>query len=84
MTEKVYTISICTGEYEDRQEKVYKVFRSKSEAEIYKEVLEKELKERKLSIGDNFHDNENDREFHGTSVDYTGAWIFVKGPFDLV
>lgn len=81
--EKVYIVYFCTGEYEDRTEEVYKVFQKEIDAKLCKENLERELKEQKLDIGSNYHDNEDNRNFHGHRVDYTGAWITIAGPFDL-
>jgi hypothetical protein len=85
-----YIVCFCTGEYEDRSESVVKVFSTKEKAEECANLLRAKLD----SIGYHTMGNLNsafeqdESAYHrptvdGFSIDYTGAWVNVNGPYPL-
>lgn len=76
-SQKAWVVSIHTGEYEDRETRMLKVFVSFIEAEKFKTRLDKELRDRGLDKRSSERSHQESM-FHGLLVDYTGAHVSVS------
>lgn len=76
-SQKAWVVSIHTGEYEDRETRMLKVFLSVVEAAKFKMRLDKELRDRGLDKRSSERSHQESM-FHGLLVDYTGAHVSVS------
>jgi hypothetical protein len=82
-----YIVNFVTGEYEDRYETVVKIFSNKEKAEECANAIRAKLDtigrhaRGNNSASDNKETRYNHAEIDDRTIDYTGAWVNVDGPY---
>ncbi len=84
-----YVVYFCTGEYDDYRENIIKIFANEDSANDFSDAFSKRLDEIGYNMhGDNrsVHNKETryNGKIDGHIIDYTGASIEVRGPFEFI